>query len=336
MSKKANPALIGLFTLAALILAAGALVVLGAGKYFESTHKVLLYFEKSVNGLLVGSDVRFGGVRIGRVSSISVIIDTAENRKIIPVVVEIAEKDLGVVRRTGGGVLDFSTEEGVRSAVREGLRAGMKQQSLVTGQLYIEFDIVKDVPGFKYLTDKTPPYPVIPTIPTEMDELISGISDGLKKINSLDLEGLMQEIRTVISTANDRLEEVDLKEINENLVGITSDIRTITGDEKLKSAIDNLDATLAELRELTAKANDGIGPALGEFTQMAENLRSSLEKIDKLAVEIRSTGDPRSPMMLNLQNVIKETESASRSLQELTGDLKRNPNTLLRGRDNKE
>jgi paraquat-inducible protein B len=336
MSKKANPALIGLFTLAALILTAAALVVLGAGKYFQKTHNVLLYFEKSVNGLQVGSDVRFGGVRIGRVASIRVIIDTAGNRKIIPVVVELAENQLGVVTRAGGGVLDLSSEKGVREAVREGLRAGMKQQSLVTGQLYIEFDIVKDLPGFVYKTSETPLHPVIPTIPTEMDELIAGISDGLKKINALDLEGVMEEIRKLLASANERIEEIDLKQINENLVGITGDIRTITGDEKLKAAIDNLDGTLAELRELTAKANQGISPMLEDFTKMAENLNKSLVRIETLATELRNTGDPRSPMMLNLQNVIQETERASRSLQELTGDLKRNPNSLLRGRDKKE
>lgn len=336
MSKKANPALIGLFTVAALILTAAALVVLGAGKYFQKTHNVLLYFEKSVNGLQVGSDVRFGGVRIGRVASIRVIIDTEGNRKIIPVVVELAENQLGVVTRAGGGVLDLSSEKGVREAVREGLRAGMKQQSLVTGQLYIEFDIVKDLPGFVYETSEDPIHPVIPTIPTEMDELIAGISDGLKKINALDIEGVMEEIRKVLSTTNERIEEIDLKQINENLVGITGDIRTITGDEKLKTAIDNLDGTLAELRELTAKANQGISPMLDDFANMAENLNNSLVRIETLATELRNTGDPRSPMMLNLQNVIQETERASRSLQELTGDLKRNPNSLLRGRDKKE
>lgn len=336
MSKKANPALIGLFTLAALVIAAFGLVVLGAGKYFQNTHNLLLYFEKSVNGLQVGSDVRFGGVRIGRVAAISVIVDTAENRKIIPVVIEVAEKDLGVVTRAGGGVLDFSSAKAVRRAVTEGLRAGMKQQSLVTGQLYIEFDIVKDVPGFIYKMPEEQPYPVVPTIPTEIDELIAGISDGLKKINDLDLEGLMDEIRRVLTSANDRLGEIDLKEINENLVGITGDIRTITGDEKLKTAIDNLDATLAELRELTAKANQGIDPALADFSKMAENLNASLARIEALATEIQSTGGPRSPMMLNLQNVLQETERASRSLQELTSDLKRNPNSLLRGRDKSE
>ena len=94
MSKNASPTLIGLFTLGGLVLAATALVLLGAGKFFEKTTNVILYFDKSADGLLVGSEVRFGGVRIGRVSSINVLVDPRENRKIIPILVEISTRQL--------------------------------------------------------------------------------------------------------------------------------------------------------------------------------------------------------------------------------------------------
>ena len=150
MSKKVSPTLIGLFTLSGLLLGAAALLLFGAGKFFEKTSNILLYFDKSANGLLVGSEVRFGGIRIGRVTSIKVLIDQKQNRKIIPVVVELSEKDLRDVGSTSGASLDFVSEAGVKKAVADGLRARMKQQSLLTGQLYIEFDIVPDSPWFEY------------------------------------------------------------------------------------------------------------------------------------------------------------------------------------------
>ena len=132
MSKKANPTLIGLFTLVGLLITFTALVLFGAGKFFAKSYPIILYFENSAYGLLVGSEVRFGGVRIGRVTSIQVIIDEKLNRKIIPVVVEMTAKDLLGVGLTTGGKIDFETDEGVKKAVADGLRARMKQQSLVT------------------------------------------------------------------------------------------------------------------------------------------------------------------------------------------------------------
>lgn len=331
MSKKASPTLIGVFTLAGLILGALSLVIVGVGNYFQRTDKVLLFFEKSVYGLQEGSDVRFGGVRIGRVSSISVIIDTAGDRKIIPVVVDLAEKQLRNVTRAGGGIIDFSSAEGVATAVREGLRAGMKQQSLVTGQLYVEFDVVPESQGFVYRA-QTESYPVIPTIPTEIDELIAGISDGLKKINDLELEGLMTEMRNVLVSAKEQLDQLDFRTLNGNVIGITSDVKAITGDEKLRRAVENLDATLAEMRELAMKVNEGVDPVIRNLEQVAGNANASLVKVEQAVAELRESADPRAPMLLNLQEVLRHTERASRGLEELTSDLKRNPDSLLRGK----
>jgi len=316
MSKKASSTLIGLFTLIGLIIAGSAIVMLGAGKYFEKSHKVLLYFDKSVNGLQVGSDVRFGGVRIGRVSSISVIIDTEANRKIIPVILELTDKELTNIAGGGEGSLDFSSKKGVELAVKQGLRAGMKQQSLVTGQLYVEFDIVSSEKGFVYDSKGDEPYPVIPTIATEMDEMIAGISDGLKKINELDLGGLIGEMRDVLENLNTKISDVNLTEINENLIAITRDVREITGDDKLATSLKNLDSTLVEIRELSGKANKNIDPILEEIKTLTETTRESLKKMEATAEQLS-----------------KVTDTSTRQLRELTNDLKRNPSSLLRGKD---
>lgn len=333
MSKKANSTLIGLFTLLGLVIVGVALVSLGAGKYFEKTHKILLYFDKSVYGLEVGSDVRFGGVRIGRVSSINVIIDTKENRKIIPVVVELTEKELLNIAAGGDGMLDFSSEQGVKKAVKQGLRAGMKQQSLVTGQLYVEFDINPGTKGFTYKSPEDPDYPVVPTVPTEIDELISGITDGLKKINDLDIAGVMEEMRDVLKGANKQISDLDLKVISENLTAITRDVRSFTSDPKLQSSLANLDEALIEIRDLSATANQNLDPLLADIREVAEETKASLKKIDNTAEELSKVSDPRSPMLLKFQNLLHETETASRALRELTNDLKRNPNSLLRGKN---
>ena len=332
MSKKASPTVIGVFTLVGLILAGVAIVLFGAGRLFKRTHDVLLYFDKSANGLQVGSDVRFGGVRIGSVKSISVLVDRKENRKIIPVVVELGEKELGLISTEEGGDIDFSSFEGVEKAVSEGLRAGMKQQSLLTGQLYIEFDIVPDTPGFVYQSNGTRTFPVVPTVGTELDELISGIADGLKKFNSLDLEGVMSDLRDVLVNTKNQIAELNLKEINDNVIAITKDVRRFTGDAKLSKAIENLDAALIQIDQVATKANAGFDPLLANLNAVIAKTDAGIVKIDEAAKEIRELSNPRSPVLLRLQNVLQETERASRALKELSNDLKRDPDTLIRGK----
>lgn len=336
MSQKASPTLIGIFTLVGLILAGASLVLFGAGKFFARSHDVQLYFEKSVNGLLVGSDVRFGGVRIGRVKSISVLVDRGANRKIIPVVVELTEKDLRSISSDEGGGIDFSTFEGVEKAVREGLRAGMKQQSLVTGQLYIEFDIVPETPGFVFKSGEKPLHPVVPTIGTEMDELIAGISDGIQKFNALELDTVIKELRGVLFSVNQRISEMNIRAINDNLVGITEDIRRITSDQQLAAAVDNLNDALQKIDELARKANQGIDPLLADLNAIITRADDGITSIDAAAKELAALSNPRSPVLLRLQTVLQETERASRALKELSNDLKRDPKAIISGKANPE
>jgi paraquat-inducible protein B len=332
MSKKASPTVIGAFTLVGLIIAAAAVVLLGAGKLFKRTHNILLYFYKSANGLQVGSDVRFGGVRIGKVESISVLIDRQENRKIIPVVVELGERELGLISTEEGGGIDFSTAEGVNKAVSQGLRAGMVQQSLLTGQLYIEFDIVPGTPGFIYKPQTDPPFPVVPTIGTEMDALISGISDGIKKFNALDLESVSRELREVLVSAKNQLAELKVKDINENILAITGDLRKFTGNDKLGLALEHLDAAILQIDGLATKANKGIDPLLVEINEAIAKTDAGIARIEEAANSITQLSSPRSPVLLRLQNVLQETERASRALKELSNDLKRNPKSLISGK----
>jgi len=336
MSQKANPTLIGAFTLLGLVLAGAGVVLFGAGKYFERSHKVLLHFDKSAIGLMVGSDVRFGGVRIGRVASISVMVDTEKNRKIIPVVVELAEKDLMAIGTTTGVAIDFSKREGVQRAVERGLRAGMKQQSLLTGLLYIEFDITPDVPGFVYDGPTIGDYPMVPTTATEMDELIAGVADGLKKINALDLQGIVKDLRDVLKSADQQLADLNLKQISDNIVTITNDVQAFTDNDKLGMAIKNLSEALVEFKALAEKVNQGVDPLLADFSKVADKATASLTSIEQAGDELAKTTNPRGPVLMRLQAVLQETERAARAITELANDLKRNPNALLMGKENKE
>jgi paraquat-inducible protein B len=333
MSKKASPTVIGIFTLVGLIIAGVAVVLFGAGKYFERTHDILIYFQKSANGLQVGSDVRFGGVRIGSVKSISVLVDTDNNRKVIPVVVQLGEKELKAIGTANGAPIDFSKPEQVERAVERGLRAGMKQQSLLTGQLYVEFDILPKEPGFVYKDPVDPGLPVVPSVGTEIDELIAGIADGLKKFNALDLEGIIGDLRATIVSAKEQLAALDMKTISTNVVDITEDIQKITGNEKLASAIDSLDASLKEINELSAKINQGIDPVLADFSAVLKRADESLSKINETAAELNHVTNPRAPVLMRFQNVLEETERASRAIKELANDLKRNPNALISGKE---
>lgn len=336
MSKKASPTLIGLFTLGGLLLAGTALVLLGAGKFFEKTANIMLYFDKSADGLLVGSEVRFGGVRIGRVSSITVLVDPKANRKIIPILVEISSRQLAAVGTANGGGIDFTSEAGVQSAVASGLRARMKQMSFVTGQMNIEFDIVPDDPGLVYDSPEKPFCPVVPTVGTELDALMLSISDGLKKLNSLDINSLINELRATLASAKTQIDALKMKEISDNLTSITGDVRKLTSSQKLGKAVDNLDSAMANLKNLTEKAGKGIDPVLADLETAVQKAAAAFTQLETASSEVSKAANPRAPVLMRLQLVLEEAEHAARAIKELADSLKRNPNALLLGKEPKK
>jgi paraquat-inducible protein B len=60
---------------------------------------------------------------------------------------------------------------------------------------------------------------------------------------------------------------------------------------------------------------------------------AGLAKIQEASADISNVTNPRAPVLMRLQNVLEEAERASRAIKELANELKRNPNTLLRGKD---
>ena len=91
MGRKANPVMIGAFVVGAIALAVVGIVVFGSGRLFADTTPFVMYFSGSVDGLSVGSPVKFKGVEIGGVTSIQ--LDLGEEAR-IPVWIEVDNKKI--------------------------------------------------------------------------------------------------------------------------------------------------------------------------------------------------------------------------------------------------
>src|SRR6201984_964600 len=70
MSKRANPTLIGVFVLGAILIAIGAVFFFGTTDLFSKKQTYVSYFTQSVSGLAPGSNVKFKGVNIGKVTRV--------------------------------------------------------------------------------------------------------------------------------------------------------------------------------------------------------------------------------------------------------------------------
>ena len=139
----------------------------------------------------------------------------------------------------------------------------------------------------------------------------------------------------LLRDADEQIVALNMKEISDNFVAVSKDVRAFTGNAKITSAFDKLDASLTELRELSAKLNKGMDPVLADVEKVLEQAQASMDSLAKAAADISQASNPRGPVLMRLQSVLDETERASRAIKELANDLKRNPNSILVGKEQK-
>src|SRR5687767_10992747 len=70
MSAKANYFKLGMFIIVAVVLTIAAVLVLGAGRIFQKRFIIETYLDQSVQGIDLGSRVKYRGVPIGNIRRI--------------------------------------------------------------------------------------------------------------------------------------------------------------------------------------------------------------------------------------------------------------------------
>ncbi len=256
MSIRAKPTIIGIFVSGAAVLAIAAVLMFGGGKVFNHQEKFIIYFADSVNGLQVGSAVKYKGVQIGQVSSILITYDQNPQNDDIPVIIEI---DTTHLHRDLGDTTDLSDPKVFEDQIRQGLRARLQMQSFVTFQLYIELD---------YVGTGIPPKPVglshiykeIPSIPAGLSEVVQSISNALENLSKVDFADMANKINHLADELTTGVDQLNFKEINDNLVAAGKNLNALLADPKIKEALDKLGSTLDDLNQLASSINGQVQP----------------------------------------------------------------------------
>ena len=290
MAKRANPTVIGGFVLGGIALAVGAVLLLGGREWFRRPVTCVMAFDDSVAGLTVGSPVSFRGVQLGTVSAIELRYNTT-------LITVFAQLDPSRIRGAPG-VTPGRVERSIQEAVKNGLRAQLKVQSLLTGQLYVALDYLPDTPA--RLTGIEKDRCEIPTIPTALAQL----QEQMKK--------LMGD-----------LEQLPLKQIVEAVARTMEGIDRLVHAPELTRAVKGLDVTLLEAQALIRSANAQITPtakALQETLGQAQrtideagrDVRRLVENVDgqvkPLATNLGSTSDSARALMQDAQKTLRNVD----------------------------
>lgn len=332
MSKRANPATVGIFICVALALGVGAILLFTSARLFSQTDKYILYFDGSVLGLNPGAPVKFRGVTVGSVREILIHHNQHERDRAMPVIIEL---DRSVLKNKSDYVINVSDKERFKRMIDLGLRATIEAQSLVTGLLYVELEF-RSEPAPAVYHQVRDEFLEIPTQQTKIQLLIENIAD-------IDFKQLMGQLTTLASNLQTNLGALNMTEINEGLTNLLTKLNQLVRSDDLTNAVISLHKTLDKLstridpladqaegllgdaRKAVTDAKDAIGDARKSLAHFDETLRTAQDAIA-----------PQASLRRELASTMQNISEAARSITALADFLNRNPNSLISGRKSSE
>lgn len=235
MRKTVNRKLIGIFWCSGILLLLSILAY-GLKDNFDSEDErtVVMYFEESISGLNVGSDVVLKGVKVGEVKKINIQINSETLNFSIPVYAVIKKRVIRTINHSNGG--DIS------ELIKKGLRARLTSQSIVTGQLMIELEMLPDTP-IKYHKN--------PKGVFEIPTALSAFGELSRNLQSLPIGESIINISEFFASLNTVMPKFD-RMINDLSEMIAKNRKsTIQLPENANSMMLNVEAAAKSLKNLT-------------------------------------------------------------------------------------
>ena len=266
-------------------------------KDYAEKRLFLLNFDTSVRGLSPGAPVEFRGIQVGEVIDLKLEYDATKKTFDIPVRIVIEPDRLYLKNNNSmkepGKVIDY--------LIAKGLHAQLKTGNLVTGQQYVALDFFPNAEPKRvtYQGD----YPVIPTLPTQIEEIANKVSQFITKLDRLPIDQIGSDLKDTLKGT-----------------------RQITNSPEIKETISSLNTAIQEIQMLMAALRTGTTPELNDVLKQA---KSSLAT-SKAVLETDS------PLQYHMKEMLEEFSDAARSLRVLVEYLENHPESIITGKGSKK
>ncbi len=314
---------LGLFVIIGTCMLAAVIIILGAGRFFETTYKVETYFNESVNGLAVGSSVKLRGVEIGRVSDIDFVGNFYQHAH------ETGSRYVYVSCDIDPDLFkDFDPDtfkNDIANEVKRGLRVRPTSLGL-TGQLFLNFVYTDPETDETLDVDWDPDNAYIPSVPSTVSRIeaaITTISKTLSGIKQKDIEGIIHDVKSIVGTIDDFMKTEGGKEAGSRIIGI------LTQTEKILARTNQLLADPAALNLIpeTAGAIAGVNKIVNESSDdiiaAAKEARGAIAGFKAAADTLaKNLADPRmdkamSELAPTLENITRASHDMSAAIAKI-------------------
>ena len=252
----------------------------------------IIDFEQSIRGLRPGAPVEYRGIRIGTVveAPANIIVNgkpahfKSANTS-VPVLIKI---EYGRIYHHSATAKDF-WKDSLKGWIDIGMRASLKPGNLLTGAVYVDFDMYPDAPvaGFEKLGQ----YTVFPSVSSGITVLADQVSDVLNKVNNLKVEESLAQIQVAFA----------------DYQSLANEMRTLLNEKDTQNLPGDINRNFAKM------------------TKSMEQFEVTMRQFDKTMASYQAGSE----FHHQLQQTLREFKRLSEEIQPLTRGLNEQPNMLI-------
>jgi phospholipid/cholesterol/gamma-HCH transport system substrate-binding protein len=279
MSAKAKHFKLGLFIIAAVVIGIAAVLVLGAGKLFQKNFTIETYLDQSVQGVDIGSKVKYRGVPIGTIRDIDFTRTRYPQEKSRTPEQSYVLLEIEITSMPFTANSQDSVEKALPKEVERGLRTRLTSQG-VTGTAYIEVDYLDPAKYPPLPIDWQPEHPYIPSAPSVLSRIVSSAEDVFSELEQIDFHKIASGVEHLITSLDSKVAELPLALLSTNAVVLLTEVRdsnrriqALLGRPEIEAMLKDLSGTTTSLRR--AAESPGL-------TNSIAQLEATLRKVDRL------------------------------------------------------
>jgi len=318
-----------MFVLGALALGVIALLSFGGLSLFSKPQRFMVYFDESIHGLDLGSPVKLRGVRVGRVVDLEVHYDDVANRSVVAVTCELSRN---VITDAVGGQLKITGPDDIKTMVDHGLRAQLGVLGLATGLLFVELDFLDPAQYPAPVLAHPPKYVVVPSSLSAISEYQASLSEILSGLKKVDFPGISKEFKTLLATANQKVEALDTKSLGDKVGRAADAVTALVDSPEAKKAFANLNEAVAATRAVVARLDAQVGPVSEEMKSTLTAAQTAMKTLDAAAATTKQFVQQQGQTGDELTVALRQIAEAAGALENLANAIERNPSSLIVGR----
>jgi paraquat-inducible protein B len=321
MSAPTNHWKLGLFVVVGVVLTLTTVAVLGARSLRKEVSRYVSYFDESVQGLEVGSPIKFRGVTIGTVGK----IDVAPDHRHVEVTSDLGVAELNRLRlniTTMGGASDPTRK---KLEMATDLRVQLASAG-VTGVKFLQLDffVVADNPPPVLNFDVPENY--IPAAASTM----KNIEDSLVRTMNR-LPEITDQMSAILTKVDRVLGDLDDKKLPGQMTAMLTNTNNLILDAQKK--LNSVDA--AKISDHTEKTLLGLNETVTRMNRLLASVdgeRGLLASLAHASDAIGDTAHNADGVGSDLQDTLRSVQDAAKSVHKLADALEKEPDMLVKGR----